>query len=61
MKNARIFPMLFAAILSGGSISGSKNPAGSGLIMGGYSPFFIPRRKKFKGYMRENRRFKNIR
>ena len=35
-------------------------PKFRGFAIGGYNPIFIPRRREFKGYMRENRRFNSF-
>ena len=56
MKTSRVFSMLFAAMMMSNINSAPTNQIGSGLTMGGYNPMFIPRRGKFKGWMRENRR-----
>lgn len=49
----RIFPVIMAMLMSGQSVEG---PRFRGASINGYNPEFHPRRTKFKGWMRENRR-----
>lgn len=53
-----LFPALLSAMISGGQHSDSQNSYH--FAVGGYNPIFTPRRTKFKGYMRENRRFNSF-
>ena len=59
-KNLSKKSLLTTMILALSSVFASKNapmahvPSG---YLGGGSPIFIPRRSKFKGYMRENRKY----
>ena len=45
--------MLIASLINPAAI---EAPHFRGYALGGYNPIFIPRRGKFKGYMRENKR-----
>ena len=58
MKTSRFFPhLVLAAILS--QLKPGDMPkvkSFRGMAISGYNPMFIPRRRKFKGYMRENRK-----
>ena len=49
---------MFGALLLASLTPGSEIPTfrGRNFAMGGYNPIFNPRRGKFKGYMRENKR-----
>jgi hypothetical protein len=55
MKNLlRFFPLIFAQLLA--SKDADLHPVYRGSSVSGFNPIFIPRHKKFKGYMRENRK-----
>lgn len=59
MKTGRFMGM-FGSLLLGGLLGSSITPMpkfrGINYAMGGYNPIYTPKRTKFKGYMRENRR-----
>jgi len=55
MKTSRIFAMLLASAMMNRVIDNDP-PSFRGMAIGGYNPMFTPRKGKFKGYMRENRR-----
>ena len=61
MRTSRFFPSLvLAAMMS--QLKPEDMPIVQpfrGMAIGGYNPMFIPKRSKFKGYMRENRRYSN--
>jgi hypothetical protein len=51
----------FGTLLLASLLSADKNPGfptfrGMNYALGGYNPMYQPRRTKFKGWMRENRR-----
>jgi len=58
-KTRPMFMGRFSALLAA-MFASRTNPTptfrGANYAMGWYNPIFIPRRGKFKGYMRENRR-----
>ena len=58
MKTSRFFPSLvLAAMMS--QLKPEDMPIVQpfrGMAIGGYNPMFIPRRGKYKGWMREKRR-----
>ncbi|MFA5196146.1 MAG: hypothetical protein WC401_10150 [Bacteroidales bacterium] len=59
MKTTRFMGMFGALLLASLNPGASKEVAGPhfrGYALGGYNPIYIPRRGKFKGYMRENKR-----
>lgn len=56
MKTTSIFYGLFGAFLLSKIANDDKAFRGHNYAVGGYSPEFHPKRTKFKGYMRENRR-----
>ena len=57
MKAGR-FMGLFGALLLASLTGGTAYPKFRGMnyAIGGYNPIYNPRRGKFKGYMRENKR-----
>ena len=58
MKTSRFFPQLFFAALLA-SLKPTDLPTVQpyrGMNVGGYNPIFTPRKSKFKGWMRENRK-----
>ena len=57
MKTSRFFPSLvLAAIMSQLKPDDMPPVKYRGMAIEGYNPIYIPKRGKFKGYMRENRR-----
>ena len=60
MKSGRFMGMFGAYLLSGLIGKSLETPMpnfrGMNYAMGGYNPICTPKRTKFKGYMRENRR-----
>ena len=54
MKTSRFMPMLFLAhLMSKMSPEQMDVPKYRGMAIGGYNPMFIPRRGKYKGWMKE--------
>jgi len=60
MKTSRFMGM-FGALLLASLNPNTDGPKfrGSNFTVGSYNPIFFPKRKKLKGWMRENRRFKH--
>lgn len=60
MKSGRFMGMFGAYLLAGLMGKSIDTPApkfrGMNYAMGGYNPIYSPKRTKFKGWMRENRR-----
>jgi hypothetical protein len=48
--------LMFSALVGNKDIDSANAPMFKGHAIDGYNPMFTPKRGKFKGYMRENRR-----